>query len=149
MGNGELAHPTVAERGCPLKERPCVNSRLGGLRVAGTLIAALAIATILPYVVYTQSTRDVVISEIAWMGTTASSNDEWIELSHPYVGNPCSQGRLQGRREVGCDPPTCGGGRGVSHREHTRASVGLPAYQHTRAKQRPLPVPAHLQRTGG
>ena len=42
------------------------------------IIAVLLSA--LPGAGYTQSTRDVVISEIAWMGTTASSNDEWIEL---------------------------------------------------------------------
>ncbi|MGM7700381.1 phospholipase D-like domain-containing protein [Pseudalkalibacillus sp. Hm43] len=29
------------------------------------------------------STRDVVINEVAWMGTTASYNDEWIELYNP------------------------------------------------------------------
>ncbi len=32
------------------------------------------------------SNADLVISEVAWMGTTASSNDEWIELHNP-TGN--------------------------------------------------------------
>jgi hypothetical protein len=31
-------------------------------------------------VVRAASVRDVVISEVAWMGTQASANDEWIEL---------------------------------------------------------------------
>ena len=48
------------------------------------LIAALLIVVLLPGSGYTESPLDVVISEIAWMGTTTSSNDEWIE---PYSNN--------------------------------------------------------------
>ena len=48
------------------------------------LIAALLIVALLPGSGYTESPRDVVISEIAWMGTTTSSDDEWIE---PYSNN--------------------------------------------------------------
>ena len=43
-------------------------------------IQVLFLLALLPSAAYTQSTRDVVISEIAWMGTTTSSTDEWIEL---------------------------------------------------------------------
>jgi hypothetical protein len=44
------------------------------------LIVALLIYIFLPSAGYSQTPRDVVFSEIAWMGTTTSSNDEWIEL---------------------------------------------------------------------
>ena len=50
-----------------------------------TLIAVLVVLLILPRPIHTgpatgASALDVVISEIAWMGTTASDDDEWIEL---------------------------------------------------------------------
>ncbi len=37
----------------------------------------------MPIQVLSQSMRDIVINEIAWMGTAASSTDEWIELYNP------------------------------------------------------------------
>jgi hypothetical protein len=43
-------------------------------------VAALLLATLTPRPVHTASTLEVVISEIAWMGTTTSYADEWIEL---------------------------------------------------------------------
>lgn len=36
--------------------------------------------SVLPFRVTGTNSSDVVINEIAWMGTTASANDEWIEL---------------------------------------------------------------------
>jgi len=49
-----------------------------------TSVVALVVATLatafLAGTAYLASLRDVVISEIAWMGTTTSSGDEWIEL---------------------------------------------------------------------
>ncbi len=44
------------------------------------LIVALLVTALLPGTTYPASLRDVAISEIAWMGTVASYNDEWIEL---------------------------------------------------------------------
>ena len=44
------------------------------------VVVTLLIIALLPGAGYTQSTRDVVISEVAWMGTTTASTDEWIEL---------------------------------------------------------------------
>ncbi|WP_221568021.1 phospholipase D-like domain-containing protein [Alkalihalobacillus sp. TS-13] len=38
------------------------------------------------------STGDVVISEIAWMGTTGSYNDEWIELYNPTANEISLEG---------------------------------------------------------
>ena len=56
-----------------------------GRAPALTLITLLVALLILPWPVYTEATAkasplDVVISELAWMGTTASHTDEWIEL---------------------------------------------------------------------
>ena len=51
------------------------------------LIVALFLVTLLPGTAYPASLREVVISEIAWMGTTASSYDEWIEL-YNNTGSP-------------------------------------------------------------
>ena len=48
------------------------------------LIIAILSVVFLPSSAYTESPRDVVISEIAWVGTTTSSSDEWIE---PYSNN--------------------------------------------------------------
>jgi len=48
---------------------------------AAFLVLALSAAT-----AYPASLRDVVISEIAWMGTTTSSSDEWIELYNNTAG---------------------------------------------------------------
>jgi len=45
-----------------------------------SLVIALLLTAFSPATVYPASLRDVVISEIAWMGTTTSSYDEWIEL---------------------------------------------------------------------
>ncbi len=45
-----------------------------------TLIAASLVAILLPATAYLASPGEVVISEIAWMGTTTSANDEWLEL---------------------------------------------------------------------
>ncbi len=45
-----------------------------------SIIAMLLYTFLLPSSVYSASLHDVVISEIAWMGTTTSYNDEWIEL---------------------------------------------------------------------
>ena len=44
------------------------------------LIAVLLATALLPGTGHAQSSRDVVISEFAWMGTSTSANDEWIEL---------------------------------------------------------------------
>ena len=45
-----------------------------------SLISVLAVGVFLPRAVSSASLREVIVSEIAWMGTTTSSNDEWIEL---------------------------------------------------------------------
>lgn len=44
------------------------------------LVVALLLIIFLPGAGHTQSLQDVVISEIAWMGTTMSADDEWVEL---------------------------------------------------------------------
>jgi phosphatidylserine/phosphatidylglycerophosphate/cardiolipin synthase-like enzyme len=44
------------------------------------LIVTLAWLALLPSPAATQAPGPVVISELAWMGTTTSANDEWIEL---------------------------------------------------------------------
>lgn len=49
------------------------------------IFAALLVGVIVGFlgqqsVTHAASVRDVVISEVAWMGTQASANDEWIEL---------------------------------------------------------------------
>ena len=51
-------------------------------RVTAGVVWAITILILflLPSAAYTQAPRDIAISEIAWMGTTASYNDEWIEL---------------------------------------------------------------------
>jgi hypothetical protein len=51
-------------------------------------------------VVRAASVRDVVISEVAWMGTQASANDEWIEL-YNTTSAPIDLTKLQQR----CDSP--------------------------------------------
>ncbi len=52
-------------------------------------LAAISFISLIfrPSSAYTQSTRDVVISEIAWMGTTTASADEWIELYNNNTGS--------------------------------------------------------------
>jgi hypothetical protein len=49
------------------------------------LVVALLTIVLLLAAGHTQSLRDVVISEIAWMGTTTSCNGEWIELHNSLV----------------------------------------------------------------
>ncbi len=46
------------------------------LAICGVVVTTLLITT----PVFTASMREVVVSEIAWMGTNASYTDEWIEL---------------------------------------------------------------------
>jgi hypothetical protein len=43
-------------------------------------LLALGIAALPALVAFQASSLDVVVSEVAWMGTATSSNDEWIEL---------------------------------------------------------------------
>ena len=43
-----------------------------------TLVTALLL--LLPHAAVAAGSLDVVISEIAWMGSTSSSTDEWLEL---------------------------------------------------------------------
>ncbi len=52
-----------------------------------TWIAAGLVLALMPGSSRAGSLRDVVISEIAWMGTTTSSDDEWIEL-YNNTSNP-------------------------------------------------------------
>jgi hypothetical protein len=57
-----------------------------------TLIALLVVLLTIPRLAYTgaatgASALDVVISEIAWIGTTASHADEWIELYNNTGGD--------------------------------------------------------------
>jgi uncharacterized membrane protein len=62
------------------------KSRAVPLIILGVLIAGLLVTGIafLPQKVLGQAeTRQVVINEIAWMGTATGSNDEWIELYYP------------------------------------------------------------------
>ena len=49
-------------------------------RRCALVLSLLLLAVFLTSTVHPASLRDVVISEIAWMGTTNSANDEWIEL---------------------------------------------------------------------
>ena len=51
------------------------------------VLLSLILLIALPSASYTQSLRHVIISEIAWMGTTTSFNDEWIELYNNTGGN--------------------------------------------------------------
>ncbi len=44
------------------------------------LFLLIILTTTFPYFVRSANILDVVINEISWMGTTASYNDEWIEL---------------------------------------------------------------------
>ena len=54
--------------------------RLTILLIAG-LLALAGLLTLIVGIARTQAVeRDVVINEVAWMGTAASSSDEWIEL---------------------------------------------------------------------
>ena len=55
-----------------------------GVASGVVLVVVLLLVVLSPGSGYTESPRDVVISEIAWMGTTTSSYDEWIE---PYSNN--------------------------------------------------------------
>ncbi|MBN1935638.1 MAG: lamin tail domain-containing protein, partial [Anaerolineae bacterium] len=50
------------------------------LHFLSALVVLLSVLTFLPGSGQAQSLYDVVISEIAWMGTAVSSDDEWIEL---------------------------------------------------------------------
>ncbi len=58
------------------------------LRIAGLLMLVLALLVLVMSTLQTlaaphepgASPLDVVVSEIAWMGTTTSSSDEWVEL---------------------------------------------------------------------
>jgi len=45
-----------------------------------SLTAAFLLLALSTAAAYPASLRDVVISEIAWMGTTTSEHNEWIEL---------------------------------------------------------------------
>lgn len=45
-------------------------------------IALLLFFVLLPTKCFTANISDVVINEIAWMGTTNSANDEWMELKN-------------------------------------------------------------------
>jgi hypothetical protein len=49
------------------------------MKIPRGLIPTLIILLVSPATAYLQS-PEVVISEIAWMGTTNSPSDEWIEL---------------------------------------------------------------------
>jgi lamin tail-like protein/amidohydrolase family protein len=63
--------------------RPAAFSRRDVLRLA---VLALVIGTAVARPISAQ-TRDVVLNEIAWMGTTTDANDEWMEL-HNTTGAP-------------------------------------------------------------
>lgn len=49
-------------------------------RSTSTIALLLRLLVLLLVTVYSQSPGEIVIPEIAWMGTSTSSNDEWIEL---------------------------------------------------------------------
>jgi hypothetical protein len=63
--------------------RPTAFSRRGNLRLG---FFALVLGTAIARPTSAQ-TLDVVLNEIAWMGTTTDANDEWIEL-HNTTGSP-------------------------------------------------------------
>ncbi len=44
------------------------------------LIAFFLACLVAARLVTAASLRDVVVSEVAWMGTTTDANDEWLEL---------------------------------------------------------------------
>lgn len=44
------------------------------------ILSLLLFLSVLPLKCSTANSSDVVINEIAWMGTTTSANDEWIKL---------------------------------------------------------------------
>jgi hypothetical protein len=66
----------------PLRPRPATARRIAVL----LLIAATVLALVQVHEASAQaSVPDVVVSEIAWMGTSGSTSDEWIELYNNTV----------------------------------------------------------------
>lgn len=75
-----------------------MRTRLGWLLIA-QVIPFLVLLLTLPALARPDDIRDVVIAEIAWMGTTTSSTDEWLELAN----NTAADIDLSGWRLVSSD----------------------------------------------
>ena len=50
--------------------------------LVGLLTFLFIFPSLLPFLSRAEGGNTVVFSEIAWMGTVASANDEWVELSN-------------------------------------------------------------------